>query len=179
MNEEIEKLKQEGFQKFEKKQFKSAAEIFLACVEQLEGEGQNPDSAEMRNNLGVALVRNKQYQAAIEALIGTDKTFAQAGDLQKQGMALANLGNAYEGLKNFEAAMQAYEGAVECFKQCGEQKMLSVVLKYLSDLQMKTGKQYQALASLKSSYEEAPNANLKNNFFKRSIDMMIKKVTGR
>lgn len=179
MNIELEQLKEEGLQKFEKKQFKAASICFKTCVEALEKEGPTLESAEMRNNLGVALIRAREYPAALEALQGTDQTFAAVGDRQKQGMALANLGNAYEGLKRFDEALQTYEEAKECFKTSGEQKMLSIILKYISDLQIKTGKQYQALASLQSSYQENPEADLKNNFFKRSLDFMIKKVTGR
>ncbi len=179
MDSEIENLKQEGLQNFEKKQYKEAVKCFQACVDALELNGQTPESAEMRNNLGVALVRAKEYQKAIEALHGTDQIFANSGDVQKQGMAFANIASAYEGLKNYDEALQTYEKAKECFKACGEQKMLSIVLKYISDLQMKSGKQYQALASLQSSYEENPQSDIKNNFFKRTLDFMIRKITGR
>ncbi len=179
MNNETEQLKQLGLEQFQKNQFKPAAETFQKCVTLLETEGLTSESAEMRNNLGVALVRAKAYQEALEAIQGTPEAFLATADTQKQGIALANLGNALEGLKENDAAIEAYEKAIECFKACEEKKLRSITLKYLSDLQIKTGKQYQALASLKSSYEESPDVNLKNNFFKRGLDFLVKKVTGR
>lgn len=179
MNLEAEQLKQLGLQQFQKNQFKAASESFQNCVTLLEFDGMTPESAEMRNNLAVALVRTKSYQEALQALQGTPEAFLAAGDEQKQGMAFANLGNALEALKENEAAIEAYEKAIECFKTCGEKKFLSVTLKYLSDLQMKSGRQYQALASLQSSYEESPEANLKTNFFKRGLDFVINKITKR
>jgi tetratricopeptide (TPR) repeat protein len=179
MNNEAEQLKELGLQQFQKNQFKLASESFQKCVSLLENEGMTPESAEMRNNQAVALVRIKSYQEALEALQGTPEAFHAAGDLQKEGMAFANLGNALEGLKDNPAAIEAYEKSIECFKSCGEKKLLSITLKYLSDLQMRSGKQYQALASLQSAYEESPDATLKTNFFKRGLDFLIKKVTRR
>lgn len=179
MNNEAEQLKELGLQQFQNKQFKAASESFQKCVTLLENTGMTPESAEMRNNQAVALVRIKSFQEALEALQGTPEAFHTAGDVQKEGMAYANLGNALEGLKNNEAAIEAYEKSIESFKACGEKKLLSITLKYLSDLQMRSGKQYQALASLQSAYDESPEANLKTNFFKRGLDFLIKKVTRR
>jgi len=179
MNSEIEQFSKEGFTKFNAKQFQAAADCFQQCVTALETDGRTLESAEMRNNLGVALIRAKEYQSALTVLEGTEVQFADAGDIQKQGMALANQGSAFEGLKSYEEAIRVYEQAKECFKACGEKKLLSITLKNLSDLQLKTGKQFQALASLQSSYEENPQSNIKTNFFKRSLEKVIKKFTGR
>lgn len=179
MNSEIEQFSKDGFKNFDSNQFRASADCFQQCVTVMDEAGLTLDAAEMRNNLGVALVRVGDFEAAVEAIHGTDKLFADAGDIKKQGMALANQASAYEGLKSFEEAIQAYEQAIECFKASGEKKLLSVTLKNLSDLQLKTGKQYQAIASLQSAYQENPENNLKNNFFKRSLDKVINKITGR
>jgi tetratricopeptide (TPR) repeat protein len=179
LSSEIDQLSKDGFKKFESKKYREAADCFQQCVTALDEADLALDAAEMRNNLGVALVRAGEPQAALEALRETDRQFADAGDINRQGMALANQASAFEGLKSYEEAIQYYEKAIECFKESGEKKLLSTTLRNISDLQMKTGKQYQAIASLQSAFQENPEKNLTNSFFKRSLEKVINKITGR
>jgi hypothetical protein len=46
-------------------------------------------------------------------------------------------------------------------------------------LQLKTGKQYHALASLQSAYSEKPQASLKDKFFASALGQVIRKLFGQ
>jgi len=175
---DIAALTDKAKNEFQHKQFAQAAADFQLCLEALIPENDAPAIAEMRNNLSVALLRNKQPQEALDAALGTELDFAAAGDTQKQGMAFANTASAYEGLKQFDDAATAYEQAITCFKTCGEKEYLSVCLRALANLQLKTGKQYHALATLQAAYAEKPQATFKDKFFASALGQIIHKMFG-
>ena len=163
---------------FQKNQFKEAAADFRSCLTMLTPDGEPLEIAEMRNNLGVSLVRSADYQTALDVLLGTDTVFAGAHETQKQGMALANIASAYAGLKEYDQAASAYTQAIECFKQCGDKKLCSITLRALSDLQLKSGKQYQAIGTLQAAYLEKPRTTLKDKFFSSALGEIIHKLLG-
>jgi tetratricopeptide (TPR) repeat protein len=68
-------------------------------------------------------------------------------------MALANQAAALEGLGQLEAALERYTRAAEFLKQVGENEMRALVLKNISTLQLRTGKQLQALASMDAALD--------------------------
>ena len=172
----IEKAKSD----FGNKRFEEAANGFQTCLDLISNNGGEPlEIAEQKNNLSVALLRCNKAQAALDAVLGTEKVFESVGDKQKEGMALANTASAYEALKQFDAAAEAYEGAIACFKESGDKKLRSITLKALSDLQLKTGKEYVALATLKASYENKPNPGLKDKFFATALGKVIQKLLGQ
>lgn len=179
MDDRTQSLYNEALQKFQKKQFKEAAAGFQECVAALENTGAALDLAEMKNNLGVALIYAGDPQAGLDAVQGTEAIFAEAGDPKRQGMALANQGNALEALKQYDQAIEFYEKARDCFIACGEKKMLSVTLRSLADLQMKTGRKFQAVASLQDAYEQNPDAKLKSKFFSKTLKQLLNKMTGK
>ena len=178
MTDQINTLTETAKSNFQKNQFHEAAEGFKTCVELLQTTGSPLEVAEMRNNLSVSLLRCSEPKAALEAVLGTEETFAEAGDKQKQGMALANTASAYEALKDYESAAKAYQGAIDCFKESGDKKLRSITLRSLSDLQLKTGNQYVALATLQASYNEKPQATFKDKFFASALGRVINKLLG-
>jgi len=179
MRQDIEDLNEKAKIDFQKNKFPLAASGFRTCLDLLEPEGAALDIAEVRNNLAVALVRTGDFAPALEAVLGTDSVFADANDPRRQGIALANLGSAYEGLKEYDQAAAAYEKAIELFKENGEKKLASITLHTLSDLQLKSGKQYQAIGTLQASYLVKPQANLKDKFFKTVLGQTIQKLFGK
>lgn len=179
MDDKLKALSDASIQKFQKNQFDEAAKGFRACIAELEKTNDLLDLAEMRNNLCVTLLRQGDAQGALDSVIGTDEVFSAAGDQKRQGIALANYGNALESLKRFEEAIPAYEKARDCFKACGEKKLLSITLRSLSDLQLKTGKQFQAVATLQDAYQQDPNKKTKNKVFSNILNRTIKKITGK
>lgn len=179
MDDKIKSLSEESIRKFQKKQYADAIEGFRACIVELEKSGDPLELAEMKNNLCVALTYKGDPQAALDAAAGTDAIFANAGDQRRQGMSLANQGAAFEGLKQYEKAIDSYEKARDCLSACGEKKLLSITLRSLADLQLKTGKQFQAVASLQSAYQQNPDGKSSDKFFSGALKQMIHKITGK
>jgi len=179
MNPTIKSLSEESIKCFQSKKYKEAAQGFRSCISALESSGDPLDLAEMRNNLCVTLIQMGESEEALQAVAGTDEVFAKAGDGKRQGMALANQANALESLNRYEEAITAYEKARDCLRASGEKKLLAITLRSLSDLQMKTGRQYQAVATLQDAYEQNSDGKLKNKFFSQGIKQVIKKITGR
>lgn len=163
---------------FQRKQFSQAIAGFRSCLDLLGENGSTLDIAETRNNLGVCLVRVGDFQAALQTVLGTETIFAQSNNTQKQGIALANIASAYEGLKEYDQAAPFYEQAIECFNQCGDKKLTSITLHALSDLQLKSGKQYQAIGTLQAAYLAKPQANFKDKFFTSALGKVIQKFFG-
>jgi len=179
MNEDILKLVESAKVDFQKNNFELAAKKFSQSLEILQGSGSPEEIAEIQNNLGVALLRCSKPQDALNAVLGTDLIFAEAGDLQKQGIAFANIASAYEALKDYENAALAYEKAIACFKESGDKKLRSITLRSLSDLQLKSGKEYVALATLQASYDNKPDASIKDRFFSSALGRVMKKLIGQ
>jgi Tetratricopeptide repeat. len=176
---DVAALTEKAKNEFQKKQFAQAAADFQQCLELLPSTGNEAARAEMRNNLSVALLRVGDASAALEAVSGTELDFAQAGDTQKQGMALANTASALEALKRYDEAVANYQKAIDCFKISGDKQYLSICLRALANLQLKTGKQYHALASLQSAYSEKPQPSLKDRFFASALGQVIRKLFGQ
>lgn len=179
MNEDISQLVDSAKADFQKNNFQLAADKFAQCLEMLQGIGSPLEIAEIQNNLSVALLRCSKPQEALNAVLGTDQIFAEAGDKQKQGIALANIASAYEALKEFEDAALAYKNAIECFKESGDKKLRSITLRSLSDLQLKTGNEFVALATLQASYDNKPFASKKDKFFSSALGRLMKKLIGQ
>jgi tetratricopeptide (TPR) repeat protein len=179
MDAQIKKLSEESIQMFQKKKFAEAADGFRTCIAALEKASEPLDLAEMKNNLCVVLIQMGEYQQALDAAIRTDQPFAEAGDTRRQGVALANQGNALEMLKRYDEAISYYEKARDCLRASGEKQMLAITLKSLSDLQLKTGRKFEAVNSLQDSYEQNPDGKIKNKFFAKTIKELFKKITGR
>ncbi|MHC1741315.1 MAG: tetratricopeptide repeat protein [Anaerolineaceae bacterium] len=176
---EISELSEKAKSEFQKNNFKEAVADFQTCLDLLLPLNNPLDIAEMKNNLCVALLRNSQFQEALNIVLGTDLIFSQAGEIQKQGIALANIASVYEALKEYDLAAQAYAQAIECFKQSGDKKLRSITLRSLSDLQLRSGKQLQAIASLQASYSEKPQAKFKDKFFASALGKLVQKLLGK
>lgn len=179
MDKELEQLTEKAKTDFLKKQYQQSVEGFTAILETLKQTGTPLEIAEMQNNLGVALLNSSKPQEALDVVLGTDLIFAEAHDTQRQGIALANIASAHEALKQYDLAAAAYEGAIACFKETGDKKLRSITLRSLSDLQLKTGNEYVALATLQASYSEKPGATFKDRFFASALGRVIKKLIGQ
>ena len=179
MDAQLKALTEESIQKFQKKKYSEAAQGFTTCIAVLEKAGETLDLAEMKNNLCVALIQMGEFQQALDVVADTDQVFSEASDTRRQGIALANQGNALEMLKRYDEAIASYEKARDCLRSCGEKQMLAITLRSLSDLQMKTGRKFEAVNSLQDSYEQNPDGGGKNKFFAKAIGQLFKKLTGR
>ena len=115
-------------------------------------------------------------QKALQLTDGTDTVFASVGDIRRQGIALANQAAALEALNRLKEALERYQAASDLLKQSGEKEMRSMVLQNISTLQLRTGNQLQALASMDSALDQKKKLSLKEKMLKKLLkvpfDMM-------
>lgn len=178
MSENIEQVKQQAINSYNRKRFEEAIAGFEECLAYFDGISDELGAAEARNNLSVTHLGMKQAQQALDEVSGTDEIFAKHGDRKRQGMAIANTAAALEALGRREEALSLYEQVLEIFKELGEKEMRTSILRRVSDLQLKTRRGYQALASLEAAYDQEEKPPIKDSVFKRILAFLRKKLTG-
>lgn len=176
MNPEFDTLKTQSIEFFNNKEYPKAIEGFQACMRLCIEAGDELSLAEMKNNLSVVLLKTKDAQGAFDVVQGTDEIFLSHGDQNKQAMALANTATALEALGKKEEALQLYEKASDVFKEIGEKEMRKDILKRISDLQLKTNRGLQAIASMEAAYDQNDKKNLKDSVFKKLIVFLKSKL---
>lgn len=161
-----QQLSEQGKKAFAAKKYDQAASIFTKAASAFEALDDALNAAEMKNNLGVALIQLKDAQAAYDAVAGTDEVFAAAGDLKRQAMALGNQATALEALKKDDEALKAYEHSAALFAEAGEGEMRSMVMKSAAALKLKHGKMVDSALSMIGSVESTPKPNLIQRFLR-------------
>ncbi len=126
-------------------------------------------AAEMANNCSVSLLQAGDKDGALTAVEGTETVFLEAGDRKRQAMALGNQAAALEALDRLEKAEQAYWKSAEILKEIGEKDLRLSVMQSISALQLRTGRQLQAIASMYAGVENIDKPTPKQRFLKRLL----------
>lgn len=164
-----QQLAEEGSKAFQKGQFENAAHSFAAAAEGYSAAGKLLDSAEMKNNQSVALLKAGDAQGAYDAVAGTDSIFQAAGDTRRQGFATGNEASALEALNRLEEAAQKYQRSADLLEKAGEGQMRATVLQSLSLLQLRQGKTIDAAFSMQSGAAGVKKPTLKQRLTKALI----------
>jgi tetratricopeptide (TPR) repeat protein len=159
----------EGKRAYQAKNFTQAAAAFSQAAQSFLANGQAVDAAEAANNASVAYLQAGDAASALQAAEGSDSVFAAAGETRKQGMALANQAAALDGLGRLEDSLARYTLAAELLKQIGADEMRALVLKNISTLQLRTGKQLQALASMDAALDHQPRLSLRERLLHKLL----------
>jgi tetratricopeptide (TPR) repeat protein len=159
---------------YRQKKYMEAANTYLAAARVYQDNGDTLSSAEMLNNASVSHLQADDPQAALDAVSGTAEIFAEAGDLRRQGLALGNLGSALEALDRLEEAAQMYQRSGEILQEAGEHQLRANVMQSLSALQLRTGRQLEALVSMQSGLETIERPNPKQRFLKKLLRVPYK-----
>lgn len=170
----MELLTEQAKSAFRAENYKEAIDLFQTAYQHYHNQGDTLNAAEMANNLSVAYLQDKQRQKAYEVVKGTDQVFAEAGDPLKQAVALGNIGAALEGLKRFPEAEQAYKESVKLFEQAGEKEMRSTVLKSLSALAVRQGKQLESIFSMQQSLASKEKLTLRERVLQQILKLPFK-----
>ena len=178
MEDTYEQLSAKAFKAYGKKDYPAAYEGFLKCLELLGESGSEKDTAEMRNNISVVLIDLHKPQEAYDTAIGTEQIFEKIGDKKSQAMAFANIGTALAALNRKEEALTLFESSSYLFKEVGEKLMRATVLKKISDLQLTTGKPFQAVASMQAAYDQKEKKSLKDKILGGTLGEIIRKYFG-
>lgn len=149
----------------------AAAQSYEAARQGYLSANDSVKAAEMANNASVALQQAGDFEAALRAVEGSEAIFIQAGDRKSQAMALGNRAAALEGLKHLEEALDVYWQSAEILKELGETDLHLTVMQSISALQLRTGKQLQAVASMHAGVENIEKPTLKQRFLKRLLSI--------
>ncbi len=171
-------LEKKGKEAFNKKRYTESAELFRAAAQAYAAREDVLNAAEMANNWSVAALKAGDAEVALNAADGTAELFADAGDPLREGLAYGNIGAAYEALGKFDEAMIYYEKSAESLKAAGEHDSRLHVMQALSALQLRTGKQLQALATMQAGLEGVSSRSPKQKFLKKLLDLPTRYMTG-
>lgn len=162
-------LSSAGQAAYQARKFPEAAVAFEQAARAYRASGDEVAAAEAANNSSVAYLQAGNAQKAFEMAENTHLVFATQGDLTRQGMALANQAAALEGLKRFKEALELYRQSSEAFKSSGDHELRAMVLQNISALQLRTGEQLQALATMDAALEQKKRLSPKEKFLKRLL----------
>ncbi len=154
--------------------FPEAAGLFEQAARQYSEDGDESRAAEMANNRSVALLQSGDGTGALEAAEGTDQVFARSGDTRRQALALGNQAAGLEALNRMEEALARYRQCSDLLKQCGDEESRVPVLKAISALQIRTGHQFEALASMDAALNNQKKLSLQERFLKKLLDIPMR-----
>lgn len=164
---------------YKKGDYLVAAREFEAAAEAYQADGNYLDAAEMLNNSSVAYIQADDAQSALQVVTGTADVFAEAGDLRRQGLALGNHATALEANGHLEEALEMYRQSAELLKQAGETQMRASVMQSISALQLKTGRQLEALATMQAGLDGVEKPTPKQRALKKLLQMPYKMLNGK
>ena len=152
------------------KSFKAAREGYLSAENHLM-------AAEMANNCSVALLNAGNNQEALLILNGVDFVFAKNGDRKRQAMTLANKATALEALGLNQEAENTYWEAAGILKELGETELRLPLMQSISSLQLRTGRQFQAIASMFAGLENIKKPTFKHRILKRLLQFPLQIIS--
>lgn len=164
----------EGQAAFKKGEFSAAASTFRAAREGYRINGDELATAEMANNLSVSLLQAGEAAQALEAALRTDQVFEQSGDTKRQAMAIGNQAAALEALGRPEDAIEKYERCAELLAQVGDLDTRLTVMQSLSALQLKHGRQFEALATMQAGLNGIKHPSPKHRLLRKLLQMPFK-----
>ncbi len=171
-------LKDQALQHFRADRLAEAAAGFAQAAQAFGDTGEQGAAAEMLNNLAVVRLAQKDWAAALAAAEGTPAIFHVLGNRLREAQSLSNLAAAHDGAGHFDQAAGLYQQAVDLFGALGERENRAACLKALSALQLKQGKQFQALASMQAGLNTAPQLNTREKTLKTLLDKALKMIGG-
>ncbi len=167
-------LSKQAKQAYDRKEYTQAAGLFFSAAQSFHNQEDALQAAEMLNNCSVAWLQAGEAQKALDAAEGTDSIFADAADLRRQAMALGNQAAALEALGKLEDAINKYQSASDILKDIDDKELRTYVLQNLAALQLRTGDQYQSLATMQAALEHKKKLSIKERFLKKLLRIPFK-----
>jgi len=165
-------------QAYETGDLQKALHLYREAADQYALLEDSVNQAQMQNNQSVVLLRVGDARQALAVVQGTDEIFAKAGNTHAQAMAIGNEAAALQACGDNQMAARRYQESADLFQSIGENEYRHHVMQSLSALQLKTGKQFEAMASMQIALNAKKRLSLKDRFLKRLLKIpfeMIKK----
>jgi len=175
--QEFEKLNVAAQAAYEHKNYPDAVRLYQQALGTINPVEMPAAHAEARNNLSVALLKGGNAQAALEQASGTEHIFAGIRDPQRQAIALGNIAAALVELQRHDEGLEKYQLSADLFKQTGNDEMRSYVLREISVLQMKRGKQADSLFAMDAALASKKKLNWSESII-QSLMRIIRRMMG-
>jgi tetratricopeptide (TPR) repeat protein len=166
-----DQLAEEAKKAYQKRKYVEASEVFQLAATSYQAQDNLVMAAEMANNQSVALLQAGNAEAALEALAGTEEVFKQAGDEVKQAMAIGNRAATLDALNHLDEAETAYQQSAALLKKIGETELHAHVMKSLSALQIRKGKQLEGIVNMQAGLEGIENPTLKQRILQKLLNL--------
>lgn len=173
---ELENTIESGNKAYQKGDYPSAANYFEKAWAFYSSSDDVINAAEMANNLSVARLKMKDGEGALTAALGTEKVFQEIQDIRREAIALGNQAAALEFLGESERALELYEKCSVLLKETDEKELRAYVLSGISAIQLKTGKQFQAMASMDAALENKNKLSLKEKFLQKLLKVPFRMI---
>lgn len=164
-------LSREAKKAYQQEDYLTAAQAYQAASQSYTQSHEPLLAAEMSNNASVAYLQANKPESALKYALQTDEVFAEAGDLRRQAIALANQAAAYEALDQFPEAELAYQSSADLLKPLNEQELRPVVLKSLSAVQLRLGKQMEAISTMQSGLDQVEKPGIIQKLMRRILNI--------
>jgi hypothetical protein len=99
--------------------------------------------------------------------------------VRRQALAIGNQAAALEGLKRLDEALERYRLSASLLKQVGDEENRSVVLKSISSLQIRTGHQLEALATMDAALSNQKKLSLQERFLKKLLNVPMRMLKSK
>lgn len=159
----------QGLRAFREKKYAEAAACFTQAMQLFEAEGNLVQKGEMANNLSVAHLQAGDSAQALKVLENIPELFAQANDPRRQALTLGNQAAALEAAGDTAAALEKYQQCSDLLKALGDHDTRAPVLQAISQLQMRTGHQLEALASMDAALYNKKKLSLTERVLKKLL----------
>jgi tetratricopeptide (TPR) repeat protein len=163
-------LAQQAQTAYQAGQYTQAADLFEQAAAETGTAGDESAAAELANNASVAALQAGDAARALRHAANTDELFARAGDRHRQALALGNQAAAHEALGHLDQAANLYQRCSDLLKQTGTApEMRSAVLKSLSALQLRSGNQLQAMATMQAALDMQKKLTLRERILNKLL----------
>lgn len=166
-------------QAYQQSDYSAAASLYAAAASAYQARGKLLLAAEMANNQSVALLQAGDAQGALVAASGTEAVFEDGGDQLKAAMAIGNQAAALDALNRLQEAEELYQRCAAILKDLGEEQLRAQVMQSLSALQLRGGRQLEALASMQAGVQGIQKPNLRQRMLKKLLDLPNKLFKGK
>ena len=160
---------QNGLAHFQAGDFATAKEDFLRAVEGYNAMGDKLAVAEINNNLSTVYLKLGDAASAWKVVTGTDAIFESAGDTRRQALALGNQAAVLEALGKLDQAVEKYETCADLLKTVNDHENRAIVLQALSQLQLRMGRQLEAITSMQIALGNKPKLSLRERVLNKLL----------
>jgi tetratricopeptide (TPR) repeat protein len=160
---------QNGLAHFQAGDFKAAKDDFLHAIDGYNLLDDKLSVAEVNNNLSTVYLKLGDASAAWKVVAGSDVVFENAGDIRRQALALGNQAAVLEALGKLPQAVEKYESCADLLKQVGDRDNRAIVLQALSQLQLRMGRQLEAITNMQISLDNKPKLSLREQVLNKLL----------